>query len=60
MAPSPLRSRRRPARAPRPAPPAPVNPQTLLEELAAHVRSVAASAGKDITELLAFLAGHGL
>ena len=54
----------RPSRCPcRPAPeppPAPVNPQTLLEELAAHVRGVAASAEKDITELLAFLASHGL
>ena len=38
----------------------PVNPQTLLEELAAHVRSVAASAQQDVTELLAFLASHGL
>ena len=37
-----------------------MNPQTLLEELAAHVRSVAASAERDITELLAFLASHGL
>ena len=42
--------------APPVAPPVPVNPQTLLEELAAHVRSVAASAEQDITELLAFLA----
>ena len=49
-----------PTPAPPVAPPAPVNPQTLLEELAAHVRSVAASAERDITELLAFLASHGL
>ena len=34
--------------------------ETLLGELAAYVRSVAASAEKDITELLAFLASHGL
>ena len=46
---------------PTPAPPpAPVNPQALLEELAAHIRAAAASEEKDITELLAFLASHGL
>ncbi len=50
-----------PAPAPVPVPPpVPVNPQTLLEELAAHIRSAAASEEKDITELLAFLASHGL
>ena len=41
-------------------PPAPVDPRTLLEQIAEAVRSVAASAEKDITELLALLASHGL
>ena len=45
---------------PPPAQPAPPEPQSLLEELAGHIRTVAASAEKDITELLAFLASHGL
>ena len=45
---------------PAPAPPPAPSPQSLLEELAGHIRTVAASAQKDITELLAFLASHGL
>jgi hypothetical protein len=45
---------------PPPAQPAPPEPQSLLEELAGHIRTVAASAEKDITELLALLASHGL
>jgi hypothetical protein len=54
-----------PAPAPVPAPPAPQptptpDPQNLLKELAALARTVAASTEKDITELLAFLASHGL
>ena len=52
-----------PAPVPVPAPPVPKpapDPQNVLEELAALARSVAASAEKDITELLAFLASHGL
>ena len=44
---------------PAPPPPAP-SPQSLLEEAAGLIRSVAASAQKDVTELLAFLASHGL
>jgi hypothetical protein len=44
---------------PAPPPPAP-NPQSLLEEAAGLIRSVAASAQQDVTELLAFLATHGL
>jgi len=44
---------------PAPVPPAP-QPANLLEELAARIRMVAASAQQDITELLAFLASHGL
>ena len=43
-----------------PAPaPAPARPG-LLGELSGLIRDVAASAEKDITELLAFLASHGL
>lgn len=48
---------------PVPPPPAPVpvpDPATVLEHLAEAVRGVAASTQKDITELLAFLASHGL
>jgi hypothetical protein len=48
-----------PAPEPPPAPPAP-DPAAVLEQLAETVRAVAASAQKDITELLAFLASHGL
>ena len=32
----------------------------LLHELAGHIRVVAASEKQDVTELLAFLASHGL
>lgn len=46
--------------APQPAPSPAPDPQNLLEELAALARSVAASAEKDISELLAFLASHNL
>ena len=56
-----------PVPAPAPQPPAPSptpapkpDPATLLEEAAELIRSVAASAQKDVTELLAFLATHGL
>lgn len=45
---------------PQPAPQPAPDPRSLLEELATLARSVAASAEKDITELLAFLASHGL
>ena len=34
--------------------------KSLLHELAGHIRTVAASGKKDVTELLAFLASHGL
>ena len=43
-----------------PIPPVPVDPQGLLGKLAEAIRSCAASAEKDVTELLAFLATHGL
>jgi hypothetical protein len=43
-----------------PVPPVPVDPQGLLEKLAEAIRSCAASVEQDITELLAFLASHGL
>lgn len=44
-----------------PAPaPAPSDPADLLEEIAEAIRSVATSGEKDVTELLAFLASHGL
>ncbi len=45
-----------------PPPPAPVppDPNGLLGELAALIRGLASSAQQDITELLAFLASHGL
>ena len=44
-----------------PAPaPAPVDHKELLEEAAELIRAVASSAKKDTTELLAFLASHGL
>lgn len=45
-----------------PAPPAPTPPapDPVLTELAARVRTVAASAQQEITGLLAFLASHGL
>lgn len=45
-----------------PAPPAPPQPDpaVLLEQLAGAIRGVAASVQKDVTELLAFLASHGL
>ena len=50
--------------APEPAPvpaPTPVpDPASLLEEAAELIRSVAASAQQDVTELLAFLASHHL
>ena len=50
--------------APEPAPvpaPTPVpDPASLLEEAAELIRSVAASAQQDVTELLSFLASHGL
>lgn len=36
------------------------SPESLLHELAGAIRSVAASAEKDVTELLALLATHGL
>lgn len=50
-----------PAPAPPPAPvPVPVDHKSLLEQLAGHVREVAASEQQDITELLAFLASNGL
>jgi hypothetical protein len=48
-----------PPPAPEP-PPVPVDPQTLLERLAEAVRSCAASVEQDVSELLAFLASHGL
>ena len=52
---------RSPLRPPAAIAAAPVpDPQNVLEELAALARSVAASAEKDITELLAFLASHNL
>ena len=40
--------------------PAPVDHKGLLHELAGHIRTVAASGKKDVTELLAFLASHRL
>jgi hypothetical protein len=45
-----------------PGPPAEDTPpaETLLEALAEHIRAVAASARKDIHEVVAFLATHGL
>ena len=47
--------------APAPAPdPAPVSHEGLLHELASHVRVVAASADRDVSELVAWLASHGL
>ena len=50
-----------PAPAPAPAPPSPTPASPgLLEELASLVRDVAGSVEKDITEVLAFLASHGL
>jgi hypothetical protein len=42
------------------AAPAEPDHKGLLHELAGHIRVVAASAEKDVTELLAFLASHGL
>lgn len=46
---------------PAPAPaPAPSDPADLLEKIAEAIRSVVASEEKDATELLAFLASHGL
>ena len=46
---------------PAPAPaPAPAADPDLLEKIAEAIRSCAASGEKDITELLAFLASHGL
>lgn len=45
--------------APQPTPPKP-DPAALLEQLAEAIRGVAGSVQKDITELLAFLASHGL
>jgi len=45
--------------APQPVPPKP-DPAVVLEQAAELIRTVAASAQKDITELLAFLASHGL
>jgi hypothetical protein len=39
---------------------APVDHKVLLHELAGHIRVVAASAEKDVTELLAWLASKGL
>ena len=47
-------------RPPRPRHPCRRTRRTSLEELAALARSVAASTEKGITELLAFLASHGL
>lgn len=41
-------------------PPAPVDPTGLLEQLAEVIRSCAGSVEKDVTEVLAFLASHGL
>ena len=38
----------------------PADHESLLHELAAHIRTVAASSRKDVTELLAFLASKGL
>ena len=49
-----------PQPAPVPAPTPAPDPAGLLEETAALIRTVAASAQKDISELLAFLASHGL
>jgi len=47
--------------APKPVPPSPPPaPAVILEQLAAAIRSCAASANRDWTELLAFLASHGL
>lgn len=46
--------------APQPPPPPKPDPAVLLEQLAGVIRGVAASVQKDITELLAFLASHGL
>jgi hypothetical protein len=48
------------APAPSPEPVPAHSPESLLAELAGHIRNVAASAEKDVTELLAFLATHGL
>ena len=48
-----------PAPTPQPIPPSPAS-AVVLGQLAEAVRTVAASAQKDITELLAFLASHGL
>lgn len=48
-----------PAPKPVPVPPSPV-PETLLEEAAELIRSIAASAKKDVTEALAWLASKGL
>ena len=46
---------------PAPAPaPAPVDHKSLLEEFASVVRVVAASADRDISEVVAWLASHGL
>ena len=45
--------------APEPAPVAPDH-EGMLHELAAHIRTVAASPAKDVTELLAWLASHHL
>ena len=44
---------------PQPVPPKP-NPAVVLEQAAELIRTVAASAQKDVTELLAFLASHNL
>ena len=49
-----------PEPAPVPAPPPAPDPASLLEEAAALIRSVAASAQQDVTELLSFLASQGL
>jgi hypothetical protein len=41
-------------------PPAVSRERALLDELAGHVRTVAASVDRDISEVVAFLASHGL
>jgi hypothetical protein len=51
----------RPLPVPQPPPPPPgPDPATLLEQAAELIRTVAASSQRDVTELLAFLASHGL
>jgi hypothetical protein len=42
------------------AEPAEPDHEGILERLAEHIRTVAASEKQDVTELLAFLASHGL